>query len=419
MASIDFDAKCAQGLRQRLDEFPVILDHQDAHTGIAAIVGREKRADMLDFKKGKRVRTRRQMIGAIGAAAGAATLARRLQAATRRLRVLSTTDRPIVQPLIEAFERRHPDYGVDYIQAGSAEVFEGFVASSGRLADVVWSSAMDLQIKLVNDGYALTYRCPHATALPSWAVWRHEAYATTWEPVGFAFHRTRLAQEEVPTTHAALVEKLYASPGRFTGQLVTYDIERSGIGYLLTAQDVETAPGAWSIPHALGLCRAGLYTDTHAMLEALSCGEALIAYNTLGSYAEAFAREHPEIGIVYPTDYTLIMSRVALISRMPQEPVGARLWIDFLLSPDGQQLLGRAGALRSIRLDAPEANSSAMLEQQLRGAARPIALGLGLLANLDRSKRDLITRRWRREYEAGQSASVDPDVTLPGTGHRP
>lgn len=357
------------------------------------------------------------MIGVIGAACaglpdalGAALPAR---TATRRLRILSTTDRPLVEPLLAAFERRHPDHGLDYLQAGSAEAYEAFVASSGRLADVVWSSAMDLQIKLVNDGHALTYRSPHAAALPPWAIWRHEAYATTWEPVGFAFHRDRLAPSAVPTTHAALVQALRADPARYDGRVLTYDIARSGIGYLLAAQDIDTAPGAWSLARTLGLCQARLYTDTLGMLQALSQGDALLVYNALGSYTEAFAREHREIGILYPADYTLIMSRVALISRTARNPDGARLWIDFLLSSGGQQLLGEAAVLRSIRLDAPEATSTTALEHQLRGAARPIALGLGLLAQLDGSKREMITRRWRREFEAGLQARSDPDAAAP------
>jgi ABC-type Fe3+ transport system substrate-binding protein len=40
---------------------------------------------------------------------------------------------------------------------------------------------------------------------------------------------------------------------------------------------------------------------------------AYIAYNVLGSYAQARASGGAPIGIVQPRDYTLIMSRVAVI----------------------------------------------------------------------------------------------------------
>ena len=345
------------------------------------------------------------MISALGAAAGTAvsvaSSSRPAAASARALRVLATTDRPIAQPLIEAFEQRHPGQAVDYQQVGSVEAYERFVHSGGQAADVVWSSAMDLQIKLVNDGLALPYRSPHATQLPAWAIWRHEAYATTWEPVSFAYDRRRLADGEVPRTHGALTETLQADPARFDGRVASYDIERSGIGYMLAAQDAAATPSAWALVQALGRCRARLHVETRDMVDAIARGEVLIAHNALGSYVEAYARDHPFVGIVYPEDYTLIMSRVALISRAAREPVAARLWLDFLLSPDGQQLLGQTHALRSVRLDAPVTSSTADLQQRLGRAARPIPLGLGLLADLDRSKHELVTRRWRQAFEAG------------------
>src|SRR5580765_7185108 len=67
----------------------------------------------------------------------------------RRVRVLSTTDRAAAQPLIDSFERRHGGLQVEYRQLGSVELYDRFLvesASPGAGPDVVWSSAMDLQI---------------------------------------------------------------------------------------------------------------------------------------------------------------------------------------------------------------------------------------------------------------------------------
>ena len=331
----------------------------------------------------------------------------------RRLRVLSTTDRPIVDPLIEAFEQQYPGLAVDYQEAGSAQAYQHFVASNGQVADVVWSSAMDLQIKLANDGLALAYRSPHAEQLPSWASWRHEAYATTWEPVGFVFDRQRLAGAGMPRSHAALLQWLLDDPARCDGCVASYDIERSGIGFLLAAQDMTVSSDALTLVSALGRCGARLHANTLSMLQALADGEALVAFNALGSYAEAFAQQHPQIAVVYPEDYTLITSRVALISRRAREPDAAQRWLDFLLSPHGQHLLGQAGGLHSIRLDAPAASSTAALQQSLGAAARPIPIGPGLLTHLDRSKHELITRRWLAAYAAGRHLRDGPASAPP------
>src|SRR5262249_10331553 len=101
-----------------------------------------------------------------------------------RLAIYAATDVPAAAPLLRAFAAIHPGIKVDYQEMTSVEVFKRFLAESrsGRSADILWSPAMDLQMKLVNDGHAQAYRSPEAARLPTWAVWRDEAYGTTFEP---------------------------------------------------------------------------------------------------------------------------------------------------------------------------------------------------------------------------------------------
>lgn len=319
--------------------------------------------------------------------------------AARRVTVLAATDRIAVQPLIDDFERRHPGLAVDYRESGSVELYEQFVAEGGKAADVLWSSAMDLQIKLVNDGHALRYESPHVPKLPRWAVWKHEAYGTTYEPVGIVYHRRLLAESEVPRTHAALAALLRSDVPRFRGRVATYDIARAGIGFLMAAQDVMVTPRSWELVRSLGACRAHLHADTQGMLEGVAAGNSMLAYNVLGTYAEAFARRNPDVVVVYPSDYTLVLSRVAFIARNAPNPEGARLWLDHLLSPQGQRLLADAGGLFSVRTDSAMTRSALWVGEQLGNAARPIALGPALLAHLHRSKHAAMLKRWRSEFE--------------------
>ena len=72
------------------------------------------------------------------------------------------------------------------------------VAANRRTADLIWSSAMDLQMKLVNDGYAQTDVSPEAEALPSWAIWANQAYGVTAEPAVIAFNKQKLPRDEFP-----------------------------------------------------------------------------------------------------------------------------------------------------------------------------------------------------------------------------
>lgn len=314
------------------------------------------------------------------------------------VRLYAATDAAVVRPLIADFEQRYPGVRVEFEDMGSRELYQRFLdeARNGGRADVVWSSAVDLQVKLVNDGHALRHRSAETAALPSWAVWKNEAFGTTFEPVAFAYNRKLLQPAEVPTTHAELLRLLARERERFRGRLVTYDPAASGLGFMLHSQDEQANPMVfWKLAQAFG--RTGITTvpSTSAMLDRLASGDALLAYNLLGSYALLRAETDPAIGVVLPRDYTLVLSRVAFIARNAPHPNAARLWLDYLLSARGQQVLARNPGFFSVRDDVRGDAGAAQLREELGGAFRPIAIGAGLMTYLDHAKRRAFLRQWR------------------------
>lgn len=315
--------------------------------------------------------------------------------ATGRVRVFATTDRPHVQALLDDFERAHPGLAVQYQELNSAELFDRVVAGAqaAERPDVVWSSAMDLQIKLVNDGHAARHVSIHAERLPRWAVWKHEAYGTGPEPVGMVVRRELAPAATWPRTHRALAVFLTANAERLRGRVLTYDIARAGLGYLLAAQDLLANADHWALVRALGRVGAVQHAETRSMLERVADGRALLAYNVLGSYAEPLVRRQPELAMVYFDDYTLVATRVAFVCRHAPNPRGARLWLDHLLSLPGQRALAQHGGLRPIRSDVSFTAAEA-------ASPRPILLGPGLLAHLDQSKRAAIQRQWAAAFAA-------------------
>ncbi|HEY2817122.1 MAG TPA: extracellular solute-binding protein, partial [Casimicrobiaceae bacterium] len=99
--------------------------------------------------------------------------------------IYSALDTKAAGPLIKDFSALYPNVKVEYNDMNSTEMYNRFIAeaASGQgSADVMWSSAMDLQVKLVDDGQATTYASPEAAKLPSWAVYKNQAYGTTYEP---------------------------------------------------------------------------------------------------------------------------------------------------------------------------------------------------------------------------------------------
>ena len=309
----------------------------------------------------------------------------------------AATDRQVVEPLLKDFETAHPGIKVDYHDLNSGELYQRFLAELGseQQADVLWSSAMNLQFKLVNDGYALPHKSAETAALPPWAVWKGEAFGATFEPIVIAYNRQLIAHADVPKTHAELTRFLANQGQRSRYRLATYDPRGSGLGYLLHTQDLEANPVAfWNLIRALGRSDVILEPATTDMLDHIASGRAALGYNVLGSYALNRAASDPNIGIVLPSDYTLILSRIAFINKQAPNPKAARLWMDYLLSKRGQTLLNRTG-LFSVRDDVSSSDhSAAEVRRQLGTAYRPIVISTGLLTYLDRMKRDLFLSRW-------------------------
>jgi iron(III) transport system substrate-binding protein len=315
--------------------------------------------------------------------------------------VWSATDRAIVGPLLADFAELHPGIAVDYREMVSGELHERFTrgAAAGRVeADVLWSPAMDLQIKLANDGYAAAYDSPEAEGLAPWAVWRDEAFATTLEPFVFVHDERVLPAGEVPQSHADLVRLLDAYPSRFQGSFATYDPERSGVGYLLLTQDSRIDPGFGEALRAYGRAGIRLHETTGAMLDDVRTGKALLAFNVIGSYALRARRSSPHLGVVFPRDYVLAMSRIAIIPRGAPHPSAAKVFLDYLLSARGQDVLANRCALFSIRNDVEGETTAVALSRSLGARLKPIHVGPSLLVFLDPSKRDAYLRRWRAAF---------------------
>src|SRR6202040_1868220 len=149
-----------------------------------------------------------------------------------KLVVYSTTDAASSGALLKDFQSLYPGVQVEYSDLNSTELYNRFIAEAAAnngTADLLWSSAMDLQVKLVADGHAAAYASPEIKALPKWAVWKDAAYGTTYEPIAFVYNKRLVPAEDVPKDHSDLLKLLNAKPDFYKGKITAYDPERSGV----------------------------------------------------------------------------------------------------------------------------------------------------------------------------------------------
>ena len=318
--------------------------------------------------------------------------------------IYSALDTKAAQPLVKDFNAVYPDIKVEYNDMNSTELYNRFIAevASGQgSADVMWSSAMDLQVKLVDEGHAAAYKSVEVPKLPAWSVYKNQAYGTTYEPAVFIYNKRLVTADEVPNDHAAFAKLINTKVDKFKGKVTTYDIEKSGVGFMFVVQDTKYFPGMKDLEKGFGATSYKVYSSTGNMLEKVSSGEHLLGYNVLGSYALVRAKKDTNLGVVLPKDYTLVLSRVMFIGKAAKNPNAAKVWLDYILSQRGQKMIGSDVELFSVRDDVEAEYTAAKLNKELGGTVKPIPVGAEITEYLDAKKRLEFLGQWKAAVAAG------------------
>lgn len=323
-----------------------------------------------------------------------------------KLLIHGTADIASMGPVIEGFQKSRPDIEVDYRLYETVPLYESAIGAAGGTAagastddvhaDLLVSSAMDLQVKLANDGYAQATSIIAARGLPEWAVWRDEIFGFTLEPAVMVYNPNNLRPDEVPRSHQDLVRLLEQSPERFRGKIATYDIGVSGVGYLFATTESMLSANFWRLTHALGTVNAQLFCCTQDMIGSVSRGESLIAYNVLGSYALRRLEEHSNLKIVVPEDYVVVVARTIIIPREAEHPDLAQTFIEYVLSDAGQAIVAESFGLSVAGLGIDREQMKARYLAEKPGVLNSPQLGLSSLTYLDSIKREQFVRTWRR-----------------------
>ncbi len=338
------------------------------------------------------------LLAALPAAAGSAFFpAPDGNASASVLTVYSSLDEPLARPMIRGFQQANPDVAVRYEEMLTGEVYDRIVqeTDAGKTtADFAFSSAMDLQVKLSNDGYAQRSDLPLSAGWPQWANWRNTAYALTFEPAVFAYHKPSFRDEPPPASRAELVDYLKRHGPEAHGRIGTYDIERSGVGFLFMARDQEQFGDIWTVIRAMGEAGVKLYSTSSAILERVGDGRFAIGYNILGSYAADWASRNPDVGLVLPKDYTVVMSRIGLVPQAAAAPELGRRYLAFFMSREGQTIMARELQIAAVNPEVTGENTAGAMRDLLGAQLKPVPVSPGLMVYLDQVKRARLIARW-------------------------
>ncbi len=315
-----------------------------------------------------------------------------------KVSVYTSTDISQAGDMVAAFEAKYPGIKVEYNDLGTNGAYNRVISEAAAkqvAADVVWSSAMDQEMKLFKDGLLESYATSQAKDLPKWASYQNAVYGSTLEPVGMMYNTRAFPKGEgVPKTRAELIALLSSDP-RVKGKVATFDPEKSGSGFLFATNEARThADNFAAVAKAFGAAGGKTYSSSGAMRESVVSGENALAFNIIGSYAMDWAKSAETLKAAFFTEDNAAFSRLIAITKGAPHPNAAKLFLDFVLSKEGQEALARKG-LPSVRSDTTVGLNAKNMAQAIGGPVQPIAIDESLLDYMEPMKRVKFMREWQ------------------------
>ncbi len=317
------------------------------------------------------------------------------------LEIWGATDKSAFQPVIDAYMAANPGVTVQYTEILTAELYRRILANDPETPDIVMSSAMDLQIDLVNKGYAQALPEQALPNLKSWAAWRSELFGYTFEPAAVIYHEPTFAGQKLPATHADMANFIRDNEDQLRGQIGYYDIRTSGAGYLLATQEARLSQQFFRIAESLGRAGVRVFCCTGSMIDATASGELKMSLNVIGSYALNATKDKPDMGVHFFDDFNPVMSRTVFVAKAADNREWARSFVAFLLSDAGQAVISEKSGLLPISetyLRTNEASGENVLSID-SGRFVPIRLSIGLLTYLDQMKRQKFLESWQEAVQ--------------------
>ncbi|MFF5986610.1 ABC transporter substrate-binding protein [Prauserella flavalba] len=271
------------------------------------------------------------------------------------LTIYSNTDQENWAPVFEAFQEKFP--WVTTINANnldSDEVFQRVLseqATNGSPADLVVSNAAQAWAEFAGRESALAeYRSPELAHLQDFAEVLPNVYAFSLDPMTISYNTALVPEGQRPTGLDSLARAAKAHPETFRDKITIRDIS-GAFGFTVShayVQGQKDPEQAWQALETL-LPLARPETSSGTQIEKVTSGEYVAGFFISG--APAFPVEDRSGGLFETTfldDGTVVLPRAAAIAADSPHPNTAKLFLDFLLSADGQAAVAQGG-LTSFR----------------------------------------------------------------------
>ncbi|MGR6919866.1 ABC transporter substrate-binding protein [[Actinomadura] parvosata] len=273
------------------------------------------------------------------------------------LTLYSNTDQENWAPIFRDFQKKYP--WVTELAANnldSDEVFQRVLseqATGGSPADLVVSNAAQAWADFAaRPGTLMEYASPEKDKLPDFGELLPGVYAMSIDPLSIAYNTSLLPGK--PTGLKSLAAILAKDPAQYKSKITTRDVG-GAFGFTVSHAFAAARPDSWaSLQSVLPLARPE--TSSGTQLEKITSGEYVAGFFVSAAPAyPVVAKSGGLLAISFLDDGTVALPRGIGIAAKAPHPATSKLFVDFVLSQEGQRAVAEGG-LTSYRDDVPAAD---------------------------------------------------------------
>jgi len=254
-----------------------------------------------------------------------------------------------IQPLLSAFTKTYPWIKPQYSQLSDNQVFTKFEsehAQSARTADLLISDAIPQALQAEQDGLIASITPQGLADFPAYINQGHGVYVMSPDPVLAVWNPKLVSGGQVPTTYARLAADVKSDPAKYP--LVSYSPDNPlGYGAVYGLIHILGANTVYSDLTALGPHTKTLDEGLDG-LQYLVQGGASVGWLSSGLAQSVIPQYKGLAAYGFMTDATPLVPRLIAQTAGAASPASAQLFLDYIYSAAGQQVMCAVGLEASM-----------------------------------------------------------------------
>ncbi|RMH69304.1 MAG: extracellular solute-binding protein [Gemmatimonadetes bacterium] len=263
------------------------------------------------------------------------------------LTLYTSMPQPIIEKIEGEFEKAYPDLDLEVIRESTtalrSRIELEIESPQGLQADLVWAADPSEYLRLIDQGLLRQYDSPEGSHIPTkFKDANNYYYGGRLISMCIVYNTNQVRPEAAPRLWSDLQDSVWKD------NIISPDPRRSGSALAWLAAMVEQK--GWEFIEALGANHIVIANSNGEVADRLEKGEFQVAI-LLDYVARSKKVAGSPLEIIYPEDGIVLIPSPIAITQTSDNIKGAETFIDYVLSPEGQELLAREGSFLSARSD--------------------------------------------------------------------